>query len=320
MAVGAGSVESLDLNSRLLGADLAGKRVFVTGHTGFKGSWMTALLKRLGCDVYGYALSPKGEPNLFELASLRELLAGETIADIRDSSQLAESLRIAQPALVIHMAAQAFVRRSYAEPVDTWGVNVMGTVNLLEAARSVPGILGVVVVTTDKCYENRGWEWGYRENDSLGGHDPYSASKAAAELVTAAHGIDRQLAVHGVQLTAPAVEALDAVDLRQQIEPAQVPRHRQQVGRVAGRHCPQGGLGIVHRPRHAPRELQRRHHRRIEQRFEDGFLVGEVVVQRGLTDADGLGDGPGRGHREALRHEQFSGGIEDLLDGGAAGA
>ena len=137
MAVGAGSVESLDLNSRLLGADLAGKRVFVTGHTGFKGSWMTALLKRLGCDVYGYALSPKGEPNLFELASLRELLAGETIADIRDSSQLAESLRIAQPALVIHMAAQAFVRRSYAEPVDTWGVNVMGTVNLLEAARSV---------------------------------------------------------------------------------------------------------------------------------------------------------------------------------------
>ena len=183
MAVGAGSVEGLDLNSRPLGADLAGKRVFLTGHTGFKGSWMTALLKRLGCDVYGYALSPKGEPNLFELASLRELLAGETIADIRDSSQLAESLRIAQPALVIHMAAQAFVRRSYAEPVDTWGVNVMGTVNLLEAARTVPGIAGVVVVTTDKCYENRGWEWGYRENDPLGGHDPYSASKAAAELV-----------------------------------------------------------------------------------------------------------------------------------------
>lgn len=176
-------MEGLDLTPGLSFASLAGKRVFLTGHTGFKGSWMTALLKRLGCEVYGYALPPEAQPNLFELASARKLLFGETLADIRDAASVAEAIHKARPDVVIHMAAQAFVRRSYAEPVDTWGVNVMGTVNVLEAARSVPEIAGVVVVTTDKCYENRGWEWGYRENDPLGGHDPYSASKAAAELV-----------------------------------------------------------------------------------------------------------------------------------------
>ena len=169
--------------SRHLATSFAGKRVFLTGHTGFKGSWMTALLERLGCDVYGYALPPISRPNLYELASSRQRLAGETLADVCDPGGLTSAMEQARPHLVIHMAAQAFVRRSYAEPVDTWATNVMGTVNVLEAARTVPGIAGVVVVTTDKCYENRGWEWGYREIDPLGGHDPYSASKAGTELV-----------------------------------------------------------------------------------------------------------------------------------------
>jgi len=134
--------------------------------------------------VYGYALPPKANPNLFDLAIIGNMLAVETLADIRDEQVLAKAMATAQPDLVIHMAAQAFVRRGYAEAAETWGVNLMGTVNVLEAARKCPNIGGVVVVTTDKCYENRGWEWGYRESDPLGGHDPYSSSKAGAELVT----------------------------------------------------------------------------------------------------------------------------------------
>jgi CDP-glucose 4,6-dehydratase len=176
-------VEGLELNGRFPAAAFAGKRVFLTGHTGFKGTWMTAMLRRLGCEVYGYAMPPQATPNLFDLTLSRDLLAGETLGDIRDVGALRTAMAAAAPHLVIHMAAQAFVRRSYLDPVDTWGVNVMGTVNVLEVARAIPGIAGVVVVTTDKCYENRGWEWGYRENDPLGGHDPYSASKAGVELV-----------------------------------------------------------------------------------------------------------------------------------------
>lgn len=162
---------------------LRGKRVFLTGHTGFKGSWLVALLTRLECTVHGFALPPRSQPSLYEVASVRRLLAGETIADIRDRDAVTVALKQAEPDIVIHMAAQAFVRRSYAEPAETWDVNLMGTVNLLEAVRAVPNVRGVVVVTTDKSYENRGWEWGYRETDRLGGHDPYSASKAGVELV-----------------------------------------------------------------------------------------------------------------------------------------
>jgi len=182
VAVGKGALEGLELSNPALTA-LRGKRIFLTGHTGFKGSWLTALLSELGCSVHGLALAPSGQPNLYEAASLRKLLADETIADIRERDTVAAAVRRAEPDIVIHMAAQAFVRRSYAEPSETWDVNVMGTVNLLEAVRATPAVLGVIVVTTDKCYENRGWEWGYRESDRLGGHDPYSASKAGAELV-----------------------------------------------------------------------------------------------------------------------------------------
>ncbi|MGR8979431.1 MAG: CDP-glucose 4,6-dehydratase [Gammaproteobacteria bacterium] len=164
-----------------------GKRIFLTGHTGFKGGWLALWLNDLGASVYGYALNPAGHPNLFTVADVNQAMAGSTIADIRDGNKLAEAMRAAQPELVFHLAAQPLVRQSYIDPVETYSVNVMGTVNLLEAVRQTPSVRAVVNVTTDKCYENREWPWPYRENEPLGGRDPYSSSKACAELVTTAY-------------------------------------------------------------------------------------------------------------------------------------
>jgi CDP-glucose 4,6-dehydratase len=161
----------------------SGRPVFVTGHTGFKGSWLALWLTRLGARVHGYALSPPTDPSLFDLARIGQSVAS-TLADIRDFPALAAQLAAAAPEIVFHLAAQPLVRQSYADPLDTYAVNVLGTANLLQAVRAVPSVRAVVVVTTDKCYENLDWCWGYRENDRLGGHDPYSSSKACAELVT----------------------------------------------------------------------------------------------------------------------------------------
>lgn len=164
----------------------AGKRVFLTGHTGFKGSWMSLWMQQLGAEVYGYSLAPQTQPNLFELARVEsEMVSG--IGDVRDPRKLAEALEFARPDFVIHMAAQSLVRGSYADPVGTYATNVMGTVNLLDAVRNCRSVRAVVIVTSDKCYQNREWFWGYRENDPLGGHDPYSSSKGCAELVTSAY-------------------------------------------------------------------------------------------------------------------------------------
>lgn len=163
-----------------------GKKVFLTGHTGFKGSWLTLWLRQLGAEVTGYALAPNTRPSLFELARVGEGITSH-IADIRDLPTLQTALQQARPDIVIHMAAQPLVRESYRNPVDTYATNVMGTVHLLEAVRHTPGIRAVVNVTTDKCYENREWHWGYREDEPMGGHDPYSNSKGCAELVTAAY-------------------------------------------------------------------------------------------------------------------------------------
>ncbi|WP_322041108.1 CDP-glucose 4,6-dehydratase [Burkholderia diffusa] len=164
----------------------SGKRVFLTGHTGFKGSWLTLWLHSLGAEVTGYALAPDTKPNLFSLARVDEGIES-VISDIRDRGQLLNALRRAEPEVVIHMAAQSLVRASYSSPVETYETNVMGTVHVLDAIRQVHSVRSVVVVTTDKCYENREWEWGYRENEAMGGYDPYSSSKGCAELVTAAY-------------------------------------------------------------------------------------------------------------------------------------
>ena len=163
-----------------------GRRVFLTGHTGFKGGWLSLWLAELGAEVHGYALAPPTEPNLFTTAGVEKRLAASTLADIRDAAKLEQAMQAARPEVVLHLAVQPLVRQSYAEPVETFAVNVMGTVNLLEAVRRTPGVKAVVNVTTDKCYENREWVWPYRENEALGGHDPYSSSKACSELVTAA--------------------------------------------------------------------------------------------------------------------------------------
>ncbi len=162
------------------------KRVFITGHTGFKGSWLCLVLHSFGARVQGFALEPPTQPNLFSLARVNELV-DSTIGDIRDLDMLAEQMRSFGPDVVFHMAAQSVVLTSYEDPVDTYATNVMGTVHTLEAVRRMHLPCVVVNVTTDKCYENRGWVWGYRETDGLGGRDPYSNSKACAELVGQAY-------------------------------------------------------------------------------------------------------------------------------------
>ena len=164
-----------------------GKKVFITGHTGFKGSWLCLWLHKLGAEIHGFALDPPTTPSLFELSGISELLETHHIGDVRDAAVLTDAIHRAQPEVVIHMAAQPLVRDSYKIPVDTYAVNVMGTVHLLEAVRTCPSVRAVVNVTTDKCYENREWVWGYRENEPMGGFDPYSSSKGCAELVTAAY-------------------------------------------------------------------------------------------------------------------------------------
>lgn len=173
-----------------------GKRVLLTGHTGFKGAWLAQWLQRLGARVTGLALAPATQPNLFDLAGLAQSLDSRVL-DIRDAGALAAVVSEVKPEIVLHLAAQALVRESYRDPVATYASNVMGTVHLLDALRLHPGTRVAVLVTTDKVYRNREWHHPYRENDELGGHDPYSASKAASEMVIASYR-DAFLAAQGV--------------------------------------------------------------------------------------------------------------------------
>ena len=163
-----------------------GRRVFLTGHTGFKGSWLALWLQGLGAEVTGYALRAQTEPALFEVARVAEGMTSK-FGDVRDLESVTSAMQAGRPEIVLHLAAQPLVRASYVDPVATYSTNVMGTVHVLEAARSVPGLRALVNVTTDKCYENREWVWGYREDEPMGGFDPYSNSKGCSELVTAAY-------------------------------------------------------------------------------------------------------------------------------------
>lgn len=160
-----------------------GKHVFITGHTGFKGAWLALWLQSLGAKVTGYSLNPPSEVNMFDVADVGQGMQS-IIGDVRDAKLLQQSLLAAKPDVVFHLAAQALVLHSYQEPVETYSTNVMGTVNVLEAVRNSDTVKSVVMVTSDKCYDNKEWHWGYRENDAMGGFDPYSSSKGCAELVT----------------------------------------------------------------------------------------------------------------------------------------
>ncbi|MGA1794850.1 MAG: CDP-glucose 4,6-dehydratase [bacterium] len=162
------------------------RKVLVTGHTGFKGAWLCLCLHCLGAKVTGYALEPPTCPSLFDLTGVKDMVDSH-IADVLDAEKLACVVKDSGSEVIIHMAAQALVRDSYKDPVATYATNVMGTINLLEAVRTCEGVRAVVNVTSDKCYENKEWPWGYRETESLGGYDPYSSSKACSEIVTAAY-------------------------------------------------------------------------------------------------------------------------------------
>lgn len=176
-----------------------GRAVFLTGHTGFKGGWIALWLSKLGAKVHGYALAPPTTPNFYTATQLHDCLESSTTADIRDLRTLRAAICSAKPSVVIHMAAQPLVRESYNTPVETFGTNVLGTVNVLEATRQAETVQAIVNITTDKCYENQEWLWPYRENDRLGGHDPYSASKACAEIAAAAYR-NSFLTQSGIQL------------------------------------------------------------------------------------------------------------------------
>jgi len=177
-------MENLVSFNSLFGGVYFNKKVLVTGHTGFKGSWLAMWLQMMGADVYGYALSPPSEPNHFNLLNLK---INSRIGDIRDYNSLKSFIDEARPEIVFHLAAQALVRESYDNPVETYSTNVMGTLNVLEACRKSDSVKAIVNVTSDKCYENKEWIWGYRENDPMGGYDPYSSSKGCAELLTSSY-------------------------------------------------------------------------------------------------------------------------------------
>jgi CDP-glucose 4,6-dehydratase len=169
---------------QLFGEKYKGCRVFVTGHTGFKGSWLSLWLKSMGAIVKGYSLAPDTEPSHWDLLRLD---VESVYADIRDKDRLYQEIACFKPDIVFHMAAQPLVRKSYKDPVSTYEINVIGTLNLFEACRRTDSVKAIVNITTDKCYENKEWIWGYRENDRLGGYDPYSSSKACSEILTSSY-------------------------------------------------------------------------------------------------------------------------------------
>lgn len=204
MELGAGAVENLAVSDRFW----RDRTVFITGHSGFMGGWLALWLQQMGAKVIGYALAPPTEPSLFEAARVVEGMSSLE-GDIRDFARLRSVLADCRPEIVFHLAAQSLVRRSYTDPLETYATNVLGTAQVLEAVRSVAGIRSVLCVTSDKCYENREWPWGYRENEAMGGFDPYSSSKGCAELIISAYRRSffhpAQHAKHGVAVASARV-------------------------------------------------------------------------------------------------------------------
>lgn len=171
---------------KLFNDSYKGKTVLVTGHTGFKGSWLSIWLNKLGAKVIGYSLEPPTQPSLYKICKLNEKITS-VIGDVRDAQKLNETFEIYKPDIVFHLAAQPLVRHSYKEPLETYDINIMGTVNLLEIAKNTESLKAVIIITTDKCYENKEWVYGYRETDSMGGYDPYSCSKGCVELIVSSY-------------------------------------------------------------------------------------------------------------------------------------
>ena len=196
------------INMRYVLECFSGKRVFITGHTGFKGTWLTFILKELGADIMGFALPPLSKPSHFEMLDLHSNI-NHVEGDIRNASILRDAIQKFQPEYVFHLAAQALVKKSYDDPVATFDTNVMGSAHLLDAVRRCGSVRSLVYITSDKCYENVEWVWGYRENDRLGGYDPYSASKAAAEVIFSAY--DRSYFASRTELGAATTRAGNVV-------------------------------------------------------------------------------------------------------------
>ncbi|WP_434151175.1 CDP-glucose 4,6-dehydratase [Methylocaldum gracile subsp. desertum] len=250
------------------------RRVLLTGHTGFKGSWLALWLHELGAKVLGVALPPDGKDSHWISLGLN---IAEKQIDIRQANILADAARTFAPEIVFHLAAQPLVRRSYRDPLTTWETNVIGTANLLEICRHIPSVRAIVVVTTDKCYENREWEWGYREIDRLGGHDPYSASKAGAELVAASYRRAFFEANNGPLLaTARAGNVIGGGDWS---EDRLIP----DLARAMGANRP-----LVIRSPHATRPWQH-----VLESLSGYLLLGQHLLERRVGSAEAWNFGPG---------------------------
>jgi CDP-glucose 4,6-dehydratase len=251
-----------------------GKRVLLTGHTGFKGSWLSLWLQSMGAVIRGVALEPPTEPALFKVARVADGME-HRIADIRDYAAIQPLMHEFQPEIVIHMAAQPLVRLSYQQPIETYATNVMGTVHVLEAARHAGSVRAIVNITTDKCYENREWVWGYREDEPMGGHDPYSNSKGCAELVSSAYRRSFLKDANIAMATARAGNVIGGGDWA-------TDRLVPDILRALERHDP-----VLIRNPHATRPWQH-----VLEPLSGYLLLAERLFEHGQTDAEGWNFGP----------------------------
>lgn len=251
-----------------------GKRVLLTGHTGFKGGWLSLWLQSMGAILRGVALAPPTEPALFDVARVAEGME-HCIADIRDFTAVATLVNEFCPEIIIHMAAQPLVRLSYQQPIETYATNVMGTVHVLEAARHIGSVKAVVNITTDKCYENREWVWGYREDEPMGGHDPYSNSKGCAELVSSAY---RKSFLRDAGIAMATVRAGNVIGGGDWASDRLVP----DILRALQTHQP-----VLIRNPHATRPWQH-----VLEPLSGYLLLAERLYTQGQTDAEGWNFGP----------------------------